>query len=340
MADPIHLKLHGQPTQLLAGQRGAPPVGSGKTYRDTPASTTARVLGAIKQGLNWRAAVGNEYASSNPWLYDIITHPTRTRFLEHVTLPPNALVLDIGAGWGQITLPLARDHRVVAVEPTAERLEFIWAAAQQERVLNRIYFLQASFLEVEFPPIFDCACCIGVLEWVAQFHRNDPPRAVQLRFLQNLRKALRPGGGCILGIENRLGLKYLLGARDDHTTLPLVSVFDAQLASARHRDRTGAELRVFTYSLAEYDVLFREAGFTRISAFGAFPDYKLPQLILPLADPKSFNAYLRTNPLPPEHDGVDGRPLDNQDELASHYRSLAEMEISQYFSPSFFFLLE
>lgn len=338
MSDSLEITLGGQRVRLRPGERVTH--GMDDLYRDTPASSTARVLAAIRAGVPWREAVRTEHAESNPWLCDIITHPTRTRFLEEHPLSPGALVLDIGAGWGQAAIPLARSCQVVAVEPTPERIEFIEAVADQEQRRKNLYFLATSFLDVGLPPVFDYACCIGVLEWVAQFHRSGSPRDVQLDFLRRVRKTLRPGGRCYLGIENRLGLKYLLGSRDDHTALSLVNVFDAQLASAKYRATTGNELRVFTYSLAEYRELFQEAGFKQLTTFGAFPDYKLPQLILPVDQPEIFNRHLRSHAPPPEHDGIDGRPLGNQEELFSHYRSLAEMGIVQHFSPSFFFILE
>ena len=100
-------------------------------------------------------------------------------------------------------------------------------------------------------PIFDLVCCIGVLEWVPKFQGGDP-RKVQLAFLRRMRSTLRPGGKCYVGIENRLGLKYFMGGRDDHTGQRNVGVFDQTLAAAKHRTITGEELRVFTYSHAEY----------------------------------------------------------------------------------------
>jgi len=338
MPDSIQMTLGGKPVILRPGERVAQKVAN--AYRDTPASATARVLAAIRNGIPWREAVRQEYAEKNPWLYHIITHPDRARFIESHPPASGSWALDIGAGWGQITLPLTRHCQVVAVEPTPERMDFIHAAAEQERQHHKISFLEASFLELELPPVFDYVCCIGVLEWVAQFHREGSPRAVQVDFLRRIRNALRAGGRCCLGIENRLGLKYLMGARDDHTTLALVNTFDAHLAAKKYQALMGDELRVFTYSLPEYQELFHEAGFTRISAYAAFPDYKLPSMILPLAEPETLNAHILGAPLPPEHDGVDGHLLENQKELGSTYRSLAKMGIAHYFAPSFFFLLE
>lgn len=335
---PLEITLAGRPARLEAGARTSLRVA--EAYRDTSASSMRRVLDRIHGQEPWKDAVRAEFAETNRWLCDIVTHPSRTRFLDLHRPTPGALVLDVGAGWGQTTLPLASTNPVVALEPTPERLEFIEAAAGQMGTRGNIYFLEASMTETDFDPVFDYIACIGVLEWVPKFDRRGEPRAVQLEFLRRLRRSLAPRGRCCLGIENRLGLKYLLGARDDHTGLAGVNVFDAQLATARHRSRTGEELRVLTYSLAEYRTLFREAGFLQVEAYAAFPDYKLPELILPIDPAGPLNEHILSASLPLEHDGVDGSCLPNQDELRSHYRSFAELGLAHVFAPSFFFLLE
>lgn len=310
------------------------------TYRDTTAEALWSIIGQLERGTPWRAAVGACYAESHPWLHQIVTSPARALFFRQFPPAPGSRVLDIGAGWGQLSFPLVRENsaEVTALEPTPERLGFIRAAARQEHLAERMHFVQADFLQLEFEPVFDLICCIGVLEWVPKF-RTGEPRQVQLEFLRRMRATLRPGGTCCVGIENRLGLKYLMGGRDDHSGLGNVSVFDSVLAAAKHRAATGQELRVFTYSLTEYEELFRTAGFTHIEAHGAFPDYKLPELILPVADPARFNQFLVDSPIPPEHDGVDGHALPHAEEFVSHYRSLARLSVAHYFSPSYFFTL-
>lgn len=156
-----------------------------------------------------------------------------------------------------------------------------------------------------------------------------------------MRHALAPGGRLVVGIENRLGLKYLLGARDDHIALPNIAVLDRASATERYRRATGGELRSFTGSLAEYDELFAGAGFTRPTAFAAFPDYKLPEFIVPVG-PELNRAILGGTALPTEHDGATGERLDadRQTDLGSHYRSLAALGIAGVFAPSFFLVAE
>jgi len=116
-------------------------------------------------------------------------------------------------------------------------------------------------------------------------------------------------------------------------------VFDAALAATKHQALTGQPLRAFTYTHAEYEDLFQAAGFTEIETHAAFPDYKLPELILPCAPAAALNQTLLDGPIPPEHDGQDGHLLPDPETHLSHYRSLARMGLAQNFCPSFFFLL-
>jgi len=80
-----------------------------------------------------------------------------------------------------------------------------------------------------------------------------------------------------------------------------------------------------------------ESGFNSNQFFGAYPDYKLPQVILPLGP--AINAWLKDGVFVHEHDGSCGRLLPFQAELASHYRSLAALDVAENFAPSFLWKL-
>ncbi len=325
---------------LKLGERWAAQA-KNENYRDTASEKLWGIIKDIKDGRPWREVVAARYAQANPWLHRIVTSEARALFFRQNPPAAGSAVLDIGAGWGQIALPLAREREaiVTALEPTPERLAFIQAAAVQDGLAGRMHFVEADFLDLEFEPAFDLISCIGVLEWVPKFRLGEP-RELQVEFMRRIRLALKPGGKCYVGIENRLGLKYLLGGRDDHTGQRNINVFDRSLAAVKHRAATGAELRVFTYSQAEYAELFLDAGFKRMETYGALPDYKLPEIILPWNRPAEFNQTLLSAAIPEDHDGCDGSALAEREELVSHYRSFARMGIAHHFSPSFFFILQ
>lgn len=325
----------GQQTSLKPGESWTPQPASADTYRDTSAGELWEIVRAIRSGQPWRDAVASHYAKTNPWLHQIVTSPKRDLFFRQHPPNPGAKVLDIGSGWGQIALPLARDAKaeIAALEPTPERLAFIQAAAQQEGIAASMYFLQGDFFDITFTSRFDLVTCIGVLEWVPKFRAGNP-RDVQIEFLRRARSALAPGGELVIGIENRLGLKYLLGAPDDHIGPPNIAVYDAALASEKWLIRSGQPLRSFTFTRAELAELLNAAGFAETKFFAALPDYKLPEKILPLG--QTANEHFATGNFIPEHDGCNGQTLAIQAELKSHYRSLAQLGIASDFAPSFF----
>ncbi len=164
--------------------------------------------------------------------------------------------------------------------------------------------------------------------------REGDPYELQVQFLGKARQALAPNGTLVLGIENRLGLKYILGAVDDHIGTPLIAVYDRQLAGRKWREKTGQALRSYTYTRAELEAMLAQAGFGSVTFHAAFPDYKLPEVILPAGD--AVNAFFKRGEFIEEHDGVTGQKLGLQDELRSHYRSLAELNVAHEFVPSFF----
>jgi SAM-dependent methyltransferase len=305
----------------------------GSKYRDAEAEDVLAIVRDIDAGTPWRDAVSHRFAQKNPWLHRIVTDSSRDLFFRQYPLARGAKILDVGAGWGQTAIPLAQHGEVVALEPTPERIAFIRAAAAQEQVANRMYFIQGDLFELDFETHFDLVCCIGVLEWVPKF-REGEPLALQREFLERAARALAPGGQVVIGIENRLGLKYLLGAPDDHLGIPGVAIHDRALAARKWKILAGKELRSFTFTQGELAELLVAAGLPNITFFAALPDYKVPQLILPLG--KDVDDYFAHGGFVPEHDGSRGGSLDFQPELQSLYQSLARMEVAHAFVPSFY----
>jgi len=328
---------HEDTVSLAPGESFNAPRASG--FRDTTASDLQALIAEIAAGRPWRQVVQERYAATKPWLYRIITDPSRTAFLNVIQPTTDGPALDLGAGWGQTCRPLAAKQRVVALEPVAERLAFIQAAARQDGVDRNLHYLGLDYFDVSFETKFATIYAIGVFEWVGAFQSATDPQERQRQFLLKTRADLTPGGSLVLGIENRLGLKYLLGCPDDHIGVANIACLPAPLARERWRETSGHALQSFTYSLTELELLLRAAGFSHIEFFAAFPDYKLPAQIVPLADGgASLNAWLTTQPLPPEHNGYDGTPLAApfQQSLQANYRRLAASQNALAFAPSYF----
>lgn len=330
----LKVVLQGNEVALEAGESSA--ISVDHAYRDAPDAVLATIQQDIVHGIPWRQAATQRLGTVNPWLLRIVTDPSRTRWLDMHPPRQGSWILDVGSGWGQFAVPAAAFGTVVALEPTPARLAIARAIAKQEGCEQRMYFVGAALEDVEFPERrFDHIYCIGVLEWVPKFQTAIDPIEAQRNFLRRMHGVLADDGECIIGIENRFGLKYLLGARDDHTGLANVSTLNAATAAHHYLSKTGQPLRVFTHTLAEYQSLLAGAGFKNVEFFAAYPDYKISQVILSIAD-GAANRHCLTGPFINEHDGSDGTPLILQTALASHYRSLAELRIAGQFAPSFF----
>lgn len=327
----------GQNHSLDSGEYFARPREIG--FRDTAADDLLSLVSKIESGRAWREVVDARYQSTKPWLHSIITSESRIAFFGEVLPSGTGVVLDIGSGWGQIARPLARHRPVVALEPVAERLAFIMAAAKQDGVAKQMTFVEADYFDLQFHTRFAAICAIGVFEWSGSFQDHADPQTRQQAFLRKARSELADDGTLIIGIENRLGLKYLLGCPDDHIGVPSIACLPAELARQRWKQTSGQELQCFTYSLIELQQLLHAAGFSRVEFFATFPDYKLPTKIIPLADGNDIlEAWLQSKPVSPEHNGYDGSPLDRtfQQNLQIQYQRLAAAGVAHHHVPSFF----
>jgi ubiquinone/menaquinone biosynthesis C-methylase UbiE len=218
-------------------------------------------------------------------------------------LPINkdSIVLDIGAMWGALTIPIAQYCKeVYAVDKTSETLEFLRIRAGQlgfnnihTRVCdvnNRLPFLDSSF---------DVAILNGVLEWVpvvedinletywkgkiqCTTRYNKSPQKMQLEVLKEVRRVLKPSGTLCLAMENRFGYQYFAGYPDDHVNIKYVSLLPRAFANIVTRRIRGCDYRTLTYSLFGYRSLLNQSGFENVQFYGTFPHYINPSKIVPV----------------------------------------------------------
>ena len=106
---------------------------------------------------------------------------------------------------------------------------------------------------------------IGVLEYAGKFTDGDTPHKT---FLNNIKKYLKPNGKLILAIENKFGLKYWAGAREDHTGRCFDSI------EGYPHDKS-----VQTFGKLELTNLLNCVGFTNLEYYYPMPDYKIPSTI-------------------------------------------------------------
>ncbi|HEU5005120.1 MAG TPA: class I SAM-dependent methyltransferase [Candidatus Saccharimonadales bacterium] len=205
-----------------------------------------------------------EILSNNPpWSLYYHLSPQRGNIIGWYEFEPDVKVLEVGAGCGAITEELLRqDVDLTALELTEKR-SLINAYRNQGSALNVVVGNLEDYQPAE---LFDYVVCVGVLEYAGSFitDKGDP----YVEFLKLLKRCLKPSGKIILAIENRLGLKYWAGAREDHTG----KFFEGL-------NGYPGDKAVQTFGKAELGSLFGAAGFSEQDFYYPFPDYKLPLLI-------------------------------------------------------------
>jgi len=191
-----------------------------------------------------------------------------------VSLPPEAVALECGCGVGPLNLSLAdKVAELYSIDPDPERLQLLHARAE-ERGLHNLHCVQAGHvLPLPFPDhCFDLVNLNGTLERVPCLIRGNP-RGAQRRFLQEIRRILKPAGQVFAGIDNRFALKYFSGQAQEGLGLSYVMLWPRLLAHLVCRLRRGTGYRNYTYSAAGVRRLFRQAGFDNVRTLVLSPHY-------------------------------------------------------------------
>lgn len=262
-------------------------------WSDEISKTEAVKLLKIAKEKGWRIALHDVLRSSHRNDYRIISDLRRADFRFLMPLNKESIVLDIGCGWGAITVALSKVCRaVVGLDATFEYVKSLEIRRQQEKMLN--IFPVHGGVTLRFPlpeDYFDAAIMVGVLEWAGVVHRSLKPRQAQKNLLLNVFKVLKPGGHLYIGIENRYGYNYLMG-RPDHNGVRFVSLMPRKLADIASRIVTGAAYRTYQYSLGGYAKLLQEVGFCEIEFYAPLPEYHEPHYFLPLENANVTKYFL------------------------------------------------
>lgn len=197
---------------------------------------------------------------SNEWAYLYHLSTIRHNLLEWIDFGEHASVLEIGAGCGAISGILCKKaDRVVGID-LSKRRSTINATRNQR--FDNLEIMVGNFEDIQLEEKFDVVTLIGVLEYSIYYIGSEHP------FEDMLKKAkayLKPGGMLIVAIENKYGLKYFAGAREDHTG----NMFDG---IEGYHDVA----RVRTFSRDGLKNLLETAGFTENEFYYPVPDYKMP----------------------------------------------------------------
>lgn len=112
---------------------------------------------------------------------------------------------------------------------------------------------------------FDYITLIGVFEYAGSYIDEENPQEL---FLERINALLKEGGKILIAIENRFGLKYFAGCREDH-----FSLFGEGISG--YNSTKG----VRTFTRNEWIRLLDKCGFENYKIYYPYPDYKFPTTI-------------------------------------------------------------
>ena len=171
-------------------------------------------------------------------------------------------VLEIGSGCGAITGTLAdKLDKVICIELSKKR-SLINAYRNKEK--DNIEIKVGNFVDVEkkINEKFNYITLIGVFEYAESYIKTSNPYE---DFLNSIKNHLIDNGKIIIAIENRFGLKYWAGCKEDHLGKYYEGI-------EGYTNTNGIK----TFTKKELEELLKKGGFNNIEFYYPYPDYKFP----------------------------------------------------------------
>ena len=196
----------------------------------------------------------------NRWLILKNLSPIRQNILNWYPFKKDSTLLEIGGGCGAITGLLCKRVQTVKVVELSKRRSII--NFERNREYDNLEIIVGNLNDIKLDHKFDYVTLIGVLEYAGSFTKTKEPYK---EFLKNIKSYLNEDGKLLLAIENRFGLKYFAGAKEDHTGKEFDSI-------------TGyvGNDTVRTFGKLELEHLLKSAGFESLKFYYPHPDYKMP----------------------------------------------------------------
>lgn len=174
-------------------------------------------------------------------------------------------VLEIGSGCGAITGDIAKRAGDVTCIELSKKRSLINAYRNKE--YDNIEILVGNFQNIEkkIEKKYDIITLIGVLEYAEGYIDSERP---YVNFLETAGKHLKENGVVIIAIENKLGMKYWAGCKEDHICKYYESI-------EGYTNTAG----VRTFGKAELEKIIENADFNKYKFYYPYPDYKFTQTI-------------------------------------------------------------
>lgn len=199
-----------------------------------------------------------EEKKSWPILYHL--SPLRENIVEWIPMEPDTKVLEVGSGCGAITGALARKAGSVTCVDLSKKRSLINAYRHSDCDNVTIHVGNFKDIEPDLPTDYDYICLIGVFEYGQSYIGGDTPFE---DFLKILLPHLKKNGRIVIAIENKYGLKYFAGCKEDHLGTYFSGIENYQ-----------AEDGVRTFSRRGLERIFEKCGVKESHFYYPYPDYK------------------------------------------------------------------
>lgn len=184
----------------------------------------------------------------------------RENIVEWLPMDKGMKVLEIGAGCGAITGVLSRKAGSVTCVDLSKKRSMINAYRHMDCENVTIHVGNFQDIESSLPEDYDYICLIGVLEYAQSYIGGDTPYE---NFVNIIKSHLKKNGHIVIAIENKFGLKYWAGCKEDH----LGTYF-----SGIEGYPDGGMVRTFTRNGLENILI--NCGIEEYSFYYPYPDYK------------------------------------------------------------------
>lgn len=220
-------------------------------------------------------------------------------------------LLEVGSGCGALTSLFCEKCRsVTSVELTERRAHINF---DRNKEFDNLEIIVGNFSDIKYEKKFDYIIVNGVLEYAAFMFEDNPYET----FLLELKKLLNPNGKILIAIENRLGLKYFSGSKEDHNGIYFSGI----------NSYIGTKDNIRTFSKSELKNIISNCGLKILKFYYPYPDYKFPTEIF--TDETINSRFPTTLNIPFDMDRIN---LFDENET---YRSLMSLNIMDNFSNSF-----
>lgn len=184
----------------------------------------------------------------------------RSNIIESVGLDEEMTVLEIGSECGAITERLCQLVKHVTCVETSRRKSIV--NAQRNKKQNNLEILVGNFgaIEKKFLTEYDVVTMIGSFSLAPEWITEDNPF---VGMLQRIMPHIKTGGKLIIGIDNRLGMKYFSGCKEAYSGIYFEGIEGYSKGESRR-----------TFSRKEIVKLITDAGYEKIKVRYPYPDYQ------------------------------------------------------------------